>query len=707
MGIDIFRLIAALLVVAIHTSPLASFSETCDFILTRIFARVAVPFFFMVSGYFTISRYSCNADKLKVFLKRTAQIYGIAMLIYVPINIYNGYFRMDYFLPNLIRDILIDGTLYHLWYLPASMLGSVIAWYLVKRLDYTRALHISFALYLVGMFGDSYYGAAERFFISRGFYSLIFQVMDYTRNGIFFAPIFFVIGGWIADKAKIIPLKKSICGFVVSLTLMFCEAMLLHGIGWQRFDSMYLLLIPSMFFLFYILLNWKGKRCRYLRTIALLIYLIHPMTIVIIHFSAKLLHLQSILIDNSLIYYLVVCFLSAAFAVPAGILWDKYKLKKKKSNTGTCRAWIEINLKNLEQNVKELQKIMPRKCEFMAVVKAEAYGHGAFVISSHLDKMGVKAFAVATIDEGIQLRKSGIRGEILILGYTDVDRASELRKYDLIQTLVSYVYASDLNKQGIKVKTHIKIDTGMHRLGIQYDESSQIKRIFTMENISICGLYTHLCCADSMLSDDIAFTEKQIERFYHLVDNLKNSGIKIPKLHIQSSYGLLNYPNLRCDYARIGIALYGVLSTPADKTRLNLDLHPVLSLKTKIVCIQFIKKGESFGYNRAFTAKKDSWIAILPIGYGDGFPRNLSCGNAYVKIHNQYAPVVGKICMDQLAVDITELENVSVGDVVTLMGEEEGGLSVPVVAAETESISNELLCRLGKRLVIIKKETGN
>lgn len=183
-GIDYFRLIAALLVVAIHTSPLASFSETGDFIVTRIMARVAVPFFLMTSGFFLVSRFTYNTEKLKAFVKRTVVIYGIAILIYIPINIYNGYFKMDNLLPNIIKDIVFDGIFYHLWYLPASIIGAVIAWYMVKKLDYPKALIAAFALYLIGLFGDSYYGIAEKSSCFKGLYSLIFQVTDYTRNGV-------------------------------------------------------------------------------------------------------------------------------------------------------------------------------------------------------------------------------------------------------------------------------------------------------------------------------------------------------------------------------------------------------------------------------------------------------------------------------------------------------------------------------------------
>jgi len=249
-GVDYFRLIAALLVVAIHTSPLADYSEIGDFILTRIIARVAVPFFFMVSGFFVISRYTYNSEKLMRFLKRTVSIYGFAILLYVPINIYNGYFKMENLLPNIIKDIVFDGTLYHLWYLPASVLGVLIAWYLVKRFNYTKAFIVTIILYVIGMFGDSYYGIVEQAIGVKSFYDLLFQVSDYTRNGILFAPVFFVMGGFIADTKREVTLGKNIGGFAISFTLLLAEAMLLHTFELQRHDSMYVFLLPCMYFLF-------------------------------------------------------------------------------------------------------------------------------------------------------------------------------------------------------------------------------------------------------------------------------------------------------------------------------------------------------------------------------------------------------------------------------------------------------------------------
>lgn len=375
-------------------------------------------------------------------------------------------------------------------------------------------------------------------------------------------------------------------------------------------------------------------------------------------------------------------------------------MKAKKRNTE--RAWLEINLGNLEHNARVLQRAMPPKCKLMAVVKARAYGHGAVEISSHLNQIGIGAFAVATMDEGIELRTHGIRGEILILGYTDISRAAELKKYDLIQTLIDFDYAVALNKQNISVKTHMKIDTGMHRLGLDCHDFSKICQVFAMENLEVCGIYTHLCCSESLKPEDDEYTKKQIRAFYDVVERLKKNNITIPKIHIQSSYGLLNYPDLLCDYARIGIALYGVLSSPEDQTRLKPDLRPVLSLKTRVVLIRHVRKGDCVGYDRKYRAERDGRIAILPIGYGDGLPRNLSCRNGTVSLHGRYVPIVGRICMDQLVIDVTDVDDVSAGDVAVVIGAGQNRrILAPVVSACSDSISNELLSRMGERLPVV------
>ena len=288
------------------------------------------------------------------------------------------------------------------------------------------------------------------------------------------------------------------------------------------------------------------------------------------------------------------------------------------------------------------------------------------------------------------------------------ERANELRRYDLSQTLVDYDYACRLNAQGVQVKAHIKLDTGMHRLGfwvpVESDtgkEVQKLSRVFAMKNLIINGIYTHLCVADSQNEKDILFTRQQIARFYKVVNRLKKQGIHIPKTHIQSSYGLLNYPELKCSYVRAGIALYGVLSTPDAQTKLHLNLKPVLSLKAQIVLIRKVRQGDSVGYGRDFVADRDSRIAIVSIGYADGLPRILSGRGHNVLINGQQAPIVGRVCMDQLAVDITALSNVSVGMTVTLIGRDgDQEIAAPVVAEQAQSITNELLSRMGARVVV-------
>lgn len=693
-GIDWLRLAAAILVIAIHTSPLADFNETGDFILTRVLARIAVPFFFITSGYFLLSRYHDSDRKLRHFLKKTGWIYGASILLYLPLNFRNGYFSQSQLLPELLKDLIFDGTMYHLWYLPASMLGMLIAWKLVEKLDFSKGLVMALLLYLVGLFGDSYYVVAEKLPLLKAFYDRLFELFDYTRNGLFFAPVFLMLGGFIADERRKLSFVEAGVGFFISLGLLLAEALILHRHGFQRHDSMYVFLLPAMYFLFHLVLLWKGRRIPLLRPASLVVYLIHPLVIAAVwRFSSQ----------NSLFHFDLVCLLSLLFSFAVAALWLRFDFKKP-HNPEKDRAYIELNLANLTHNVSVLKAALPANAELMGVVKREAYGHGSYAVATHLEKTGVKAFAVATIDEGIALRRYGIRGEILILGFTDVRRAKELKTYRLSQTLIDFSYAEKLNRQKIPVSVHIAIDSGMHRLGLDTDDLENVQKLFQMKHLHIQGIFTHLCCADSRKPEDISFTRKQIRSFYGLISQMETAGLPIPKIHLQSSYGLLNYPDLPCDYVRAGISLYGVFSSPDDRTLLQPKLRPVLALKAKVVLIREISRGETVGYGRTFRAERNSRIAILPIGYGDGLPRNLS-GKAMVRISTHLLPVIGRICMDQLAIDLTGADDVSVGDTAILIDNAENSpLLAPNVAALSGSISNELLCRLGARLPVVIAE---
>lgn len=382
-----------------------------------------------------------------------------------------------------------------------------------------------------------------------------------------------------------------------------------------------------------------------------------------------------------------------------------YRLNNKKiygwkdGGKDTDRAWLEINLQNLGHNVRQLKKIMSDDCRLMAVVKADAYGHGAVRVAEYLNGMGIGDFAVATLDEGIELRKNHIKGRILIFGHTDIARIRLVKKYDLIQTVTDPEYAKAVDDCGSDIKTEIKLDTGMHRFGFDTDDIDGIVKVFGYKGIRVCGIYSHLCVSDSTAKENVEFTERQIIKYYRTLERLKQRGIKLPATHIQSSYGLLNYPQVRCDYARIGIAMYGVLSSYGDKAVAHPDLKPVMSVKARVSQIKHVKSGETIGYGRTFMTKRDSRIAVVSIGYADGIPRELSGEKDCVIIHGKKAPVIGRICMDVMEVDVTDIENVNPGDTVTVIGRDgDEVISAESVAESADTITNELLSRMGTRL---------
>lgn len=361
------------------------------------------------------------------------------------------------------------------------------------------------------------------------------------------------------------------------------------------------------------------------------------------------------------------------------------------------RAWIEVNLKALEHNIKNIQNMISDQCNIMAIIKANAYGHGDIQIAQYLSLMGIDTFGVATLDEAIHLRNNGIEGDILILGYTHIECFKDIVDYNLIQTVVDADYAKQLNDFGEKVMVHIKIDTGMHRLGVDFRNMDVIKELFKFKNLDIRGIYSHLCVSDSLKDTDADFTNKQIKYFYKVKELLNKQGYHNIKSHLQSSYGILNYPEINCDYVRPGIILYGIQNSADIKTRISLDLKPVLALKARIASIHEIDVGETVGYGRNFRAINKRIIAAVTIGYADGIPRTLTGQKAIVK--GKFAKIVGDICMDQLMIDITNIKDIKQGDIVTFIGQEkECIISAEEIAYHNNTITNELLSRLGTRL---------
>lgn len=692
-GIDFFRLTAALLVITIHTSPLSDISDTGNFILTRVAARMAVPFFFMASGFFMLNE-DGRARRLKQFLKRTALIYAAAIMLYLPVNIYSGYFQADSPALELIKDIFFNGAFYHLWYLPAAMLGGWLAWLMINKLGYKKAVCLGLVLYAFGLLGDSYYGLTLTLPALDWLYAHMFKIFDYTRNGLFFAPIFFILGG-LARKTDI-SRKTSAYIFIFSAAVMLSEALILREINFQRHDSMYIMLIPCSFFLFNLLKSIKGKRSERLRDISLCVYIIHPMIIILLRFMAKAAGLEKIILDNALIFFSITALLSCACAYLYTVIKSKIDLIPAKQSA-PARAWLEIYPERLRDNLEKLLAMLYTDCGLIAVIKADAYGLGAYRIARYLSGSGISSFAVSTMDEGIMLRRKGIKGEILILGYTPIQQAKKLYKYRLTQTAVDCSYAQKLNASGYKLNIHIKIDTGMTRLGVPYSDKQAAADIFTLRNLKITGIYTHLCVSYSSAPDDRAFSLLQIKRFDETLDYLKKQGAVLPKTHLQSSYGILNYPQLKYGCVRSGAILFGALDY-AD-TIVKPDIRPIFSLKSRIALIKRIKAGETVGYGREFTASRDSVIAVLPIGYADGIPCSFSCGAGEVLVRGQRARTAGRICMDQMMLDITDIPDVRVQDAVTFIGEDAGEEISPSDMAKSAGISvNELLSRFGSRL---------
>ena len=374
----------------------------------------------------------------------------------------------------------------------------------------------------------------------------------------------------------------------------------------------------------------------------------------------------------------------------------------KEINLLKDRAWIEIDLDNLVNNISEIKKIISPKTKIMAVVKANAYGHGALLIARKLSEIGITDFAVATLEEGIYLRKNNIQGNILILGFTNFDHLEYVIKYDLIQTIIDYDYSERIKELNLdeKLKCHIKINAGMNRLGEKYNHLDKLYKIYENEKLNILGTFSHLCVADSNTKENIDFTNRQIELFNETIKRIKTKGFDTGKVHLQSSYGVINYTGLDYDYVRVGILMYGINSSYESYQLTHLNLKPVLSLKARITSVKEINKNDSVSYGRTYIATENRKIASVSIGYADGIPRNLSNQNMQVKINESYGTVIGRICMDQLLIDISDISNVKVGDIITIIGEDKN-ITAEQVADKADTITNELLCRLGDRLARI------
>lgn len=345
--LDRFRIIAALAVIAIHTSPLATFHEGADFFLTRVLARIAVPFFFMVTGHFVVAGFLPSGKaapstksmvRFRKFLAKTSMLYLFCIILYLPVGIYAGHYE-DISVGVLLRMLFFDGTFYHLWYFPACIMGVALVYLLSRFLSLGAMTAVSAVLYAIGLLGDSYYGLVEKVPALEAFYGFLFQISSYTRNGLFLAPLFLVLGAWMAGAAQgqdgrdLSEKRLFLCSLsALSFALMTGEAFLLRHFQFQRHDSMYLLLVPVMFFLYRFLLCIPVKSDRAFRTASTWIYVLHPAFIVVVRGIAKPLGLTGLLVDNSLVHYLAVSFLSVAAAF--AMVWLQSMLKARRQSAG-------------------------------------------------------------------------------------------------------------------------------------------------------------------------------------------------------------------------------------------------------------------------------------------------------------------------------------------------------------------------------------
>ena len=681
-ALDWFRMAAVVLAVMNHTSPLADLCPGVDFWLTRVLARVAVPFFLMVSGYFL----ALGAWRgLQRFFLHTACLYLVGVLLYLPLNFYAGISPVAW-----LRGLLWEGTFYHLWYFPALLWGVGIAC-LLSRLGMRAALGIAGLLYLVGLGGDSYFGLTDQVPALHSLYAALFQVTEYTRNGLFYAPLFLLLGAWLAAHKKLPSLRFSGIGLGAVLAAMTAEGLLLHRFQLQRHDSMYLALPVCMVFLFCLLLACNSGRSRAARDWSVLVYLLHPGCIVAVRAVARLTGTWTWLVENGPGHFTAVLLLSLAAA------WLLCRLRPIRQ-PANARAWRELDAEALRSNARALREAAGPDCSLMAVVKADAYGHGAVPVARILQRSGVRHFAVACLAEGIALRRAGIRGCILILGWTDPGQAALLARWRLTQTVVSLEHGRALAGQGYRIQVHLALDTGMHRIGIPAEDHAALAELCRLGGLRVTGVFSHLCVSDELSEESIAFTRRQADRLCGAVGWMRAHGLATGQVHLLASYGIWNAPEYSFDLVRAGIALYGVRSDETP-TRRALSLQPVLALKARIALVQHLAAGETAGYGRAFTAEKATALAVVTIGYADGLPRCLPDRGGRVLVRGVPCPMVGRMCMDQLLVDVTGVPRVCAGDVVTLIGRD-GKECIPAeeVARRCGTITNEILSRLGSRL---------
>ncbi len=372
------------------------------------------------------------------------------------------------------------------------------------------------------------------------------------------------------------------------------------------------------------------------------------------------------------------------------------------------RLTAEIDLDAVRMNIKNIRKKTGDNIKMICVVKADAYGHGAVEISKTAIDSGADMLAVAVVDEAIELRRSGIDVPILILGYTAASRMKDIVSYGLTQTVYTFDMANELSKaaqeSGKVAKLHIKIDTGMGRIGFRHtgEDTDTIKKIVSLPGIEAEGIFTHFSTADEA---DKTFTYLQAERFKNIIAALKDDGIEFKFIHCANSAGIMDFDDMFFTAVRPGIIQYGLYPSD-DVKKTDLALKPVMSLKSHISFIKTVSESTPIGYGRTYTAPEERIIATIPVGYADGYLRSMKNGGRVI-INGAYAPITGRVCMDQFMVDVTDIKNINIGDEVVIMGEKDGlEITADEIAHIMDTINYEVVCLVSRRVPRVYIENG-
>jgi len=368
-------------------------------------------------------------------------------------------------------------------------------------------------------------------------------------------------------------------------------------------------------------------------------------------------------------------------------------------NNKYYRVYAEINLDAIVKNVDNLMALTKENTGALAVVKADGYGHGDVAVAKAVAQK-VTGYAVATLDEAVNLRENGVKKPILVLGYVDPYEFDILVSYEITATVfdveTAQLLADAARVQKKQAHCHIKVDTGMRRIGLEPDENgiAIVKQITALKELSADGIFTHFAASDET---DKTSAEHQFKLFTDFTGRLEKEGIHFTYRHCANSAAVIDMPQVDLDMVRLGIAMYGMY--PSDEVKKEkVELFPALDLKSHITMVKEIPAGEKVSYGGTFSTTRTTKLATVSVGYGDGYPRALS-SKGYVLVRGQKAPIVGRVCMDQMMVDVTDIENVTRADIVTLIGKDgDAEITVEEIAALAGTFNYEFVCDLGKRI---------